>query len=63
MTSTAQTFIHSFERLSDNDKREVATEIFRRSLKFDFPPLTDDEHVLIADELFLDLDQRESRDG
>ena len=43
--------------------REVATEILRRSLQFDFPPLTEDELVLSAEELFLELDKRESEDG
>ena len=63
MTVTVQNMIQSFERLSDAEKREVATEILRRSLQFDFPPLTDGEFVLSAEELFLDLDKRESEDG
>ena len=63
MTVTVQNMIQSFERLSDAEKREVATEILRRSLQFDFPPLTDDEFVLNAEELFLELDKRESEDG
>jgi hypothetical protein len=63
MTVTVQNMIQSFERLSDAEKREVATEILRRSLQFDFPPLKDDEFVLSAEELFLELDKRESEDG
>ncbi|MFQ5605092.1 MAG: hypothetical protein ACE5HS_17650 [bacterium] len=63
MTLNAQAVIESFERLSEADKKEVATEIFRRSLKFDFPPLTDDELVMNAEDLFLELDQKESKDG
>lgn len=63
MTVDAETVIQSFERLSDAEKKHVATEIFRRSLKFDFLPLTDDELVLNAEELFLELDKRESKDG
>lgn len=63
MTLSAQNIVQSFDRLSDSDKKEVATEIFRRTLKFDFPPLTDDEFVLNAENIFLELDQRESADG
>ena len=63
MTATVQNMIQSFERLSDAEKREVATEILRRSLQFDFPPLTDNEFVLSAEEVFLELDKRESEDG
>ena len=63
VTRNAQTIIRSFDRLSDADKKQVASEIFRRTLKLDFLPLTDDELVLNAEELFLELDERESKDG
>ena len=63
MTQAVQTIIQSFEQLTDSDKRVVATEIFRRSLQLDYPPLTDDELVSNADELFLELDKEEAKDG
>lgn len=63
MTVDAQSVIQSFERLSEIDKKEVALEIVRQSLKFDFPPLTDDELVLNAEGVFLELDKGEATDG
>jgi hypothetical protein len=63
VTVDAQSVIQSFERLSEIDKKEVALEIVRRSLKFDLPPLTDKELVLNAEEIFLELDKREATDG
>ena len=62
VTQDARTIIQSLELFSDANKREVATEIVRRSLRLDSPPLTDDELVLNAEELFLELDKRESKD-
>ena len=38
---------------------EIALEILRRLVNFDFPPLTDEDLVLNAEKLFLALDQQE----
>jgi len=32
-------------------------------VNFDLPPLSDDELILSAEELFLELDRREAQDG
>ena len=63
MTDSAKTIIESFDDLPDTEKQEVALAILRRALRFDIPPLTDDDLVTQAEELFLDLDKREASDG
>ena len=51
MTDSAKSILESFDGLSETDKREVARTILRRALRFDIPPLTDDDLVAQADEL------------
>jgi hypothetical protein len=63
MTIQVQEMLHSFELLSEGDKRELAAEILRRSLTLDSPPLSDEQLVGAAEEVFLQLDEREGRDG
>jgi len=63
MTTAVQNILHSYETLPELEKRELAYEILRRSSKLDFPPLSDEELVLNAEELFLELDQREAENG
>ena len=60
MSTTVQEILDSFDHLSENEKRELASEIIRRTVGFDLPPLTDEELVLNAEALFLELDKRES---
>ncbi len=52
---------NSFEHLSEDAKREVASEIMKRSAKFDLPPLGDDALVEAAENLFQALDKEESK--
>ena len=63
MTGEAENVLRSFELLPDADKREVASAIIRRSLDLDVPPLSDDDLVSAAEELFLKLDQEEANDA
>jgi hypothetical protein len=60
MSTVIEEILDSFDHLSETDKREVASEIIRRTRKFDFLPLTDEELTLNAETIFLELDQRES---
>jgi hypothetical protein len=62
MSNSAKSIIESFDELSEEEKREVARAILRRALRFDSPPLTDDDLVTQAEDLFLDLDKREASD-
>lgn len=62
MTAAAKTILESFDELPEREKREVASAILRRTLRFDLPPLTDDDLVAQADELFRELDASEASD-
>ncbi len=59
MTALVQELLNTFDSLTDSEQREIALEIFKRVTNSDFPPLSDDELVLNAEALFLELDQRE----
>jgi hypothetical protein len=59
MSTTVQEILDSFERLPEGEKRELAAEIIRRTAHLELPPLTDEDLILIAEELFLELDKRE----
>jgi hypothetical protein len=60
MTVQVQKILHLFELLPENDKRELAGEILRRSLSLDSPALSDEELVCAADEPFRKIDEREA---
>jgi hypothetical protein len=62
MNTAVENILDSIERLSDLEKRELLSEIMRRTVSLDVLPLTDEELVLIAEESFLELDKRESLD-
>ena len=59
MTASAQEILKNFDRLPDTEQLEIALEILRRIINFDFQPLTDEDLTLNAEELFLALDQQE----
>jgi hypothetical protein len=59
MTATAENLISIFDSLSEREKREVATAILYRTLEIALPPLSDEELVLNAEQLFLELDREE----
>ena len=63
MNTVVENILYSFELLSEHEKIELASEILRRTAKSDFSPLTDDELIYLADEIFLELDKIESEDG
>ena len=59
MALSAQQIIEFFEGLPESEKQGVAYEILRRSVCLDVPPLTDEELVAAAEDLFLTLDASE----
>ena len=63
MTVGVKEILNTFELLSENEKKALASEILRRTVHFDFPPLKDDELIQSAENLFLELDHRESKSG
>jgi len=62
MNTSVKQILDSFDQLPESEKRELASEILRRTVKLDFPSMTDEELVLSAEELFLELDKRETED-
>ncbi len=63
MATAVRNLLRNFELLPKIEKQQFAWEIIRRSVNFDLPPLSDDELILSAEELFLELDRREAQDG
>ena len=63
MTTAVRDFLKSFDSLSESDKRELVAEIMRRSISFDYPSLSDIDLVMNAEDLFLELEKKESIDA
>ncbi len=62
MMPSVQQLLNSFDLLPETEQRAVAWEILQRTVKFEFPSLSDEELVLNAESLFLELDRREAHD-
>lgn len=60
MSVAIQELLVSFEQLAEDEKRELASEIIRRVAHFEFPPLTDEEFILMDETVFSELDRCES---
>jgi len=60
MKKLVEELLNSFEKLPEAEKRELASEIIKRSLAFDLPQLSDDALIFAADQVFLQLDKDES---
>lgn len=60
MSATVEDVLETFDHLSEEEKRTVVSEIIRRMSARDLPALTDEDLVLNAEALFLELDERES---
>jgi hypothetical protein len=63
MTTATQHLLDSFDLLSAAEQQAVACGILRRIRDVDFPPLSDEELVLNAEALFLELDRQEATDA
>ena len=63
MKKSVETLLESFEGLREDEKREAAGEILKRSAKFELTSLDDDALFNAADNLFLELDKEESKHG
>jgi hypothetical protein len=60
MTALVQELLDTFDRLTDSERFDLVLEILKRTVYLDFPPLSDEDLVLNAEELFLELDEREA---
>lgn len=62
MTVSVQEFLETFDRLTEQDRHDAATEILRRVADLDLPPLDDEALTEIAAMTFQELDARETAD-
>lgn len=60
MNTTSQQLLDSFEQLPEMEKQQVAAEILRRTVSLDIPYLLDEELVLSAEAVFINLDESEA---
>ena len=60
MTAVTKEILNTFDRLPDTEQLEIALEILKRLAQADFPPLTDEDLTLSAENLFLALEQQEA---
>ncbi len=63
MTTTTQEIIEKFAQLPVSEKKFVVSVILRDTVETETPDLSDEEFILSAEEIFLELDQRETVDG
>ncbi len=57
MTILVEELLNTFERLTDSERLDLVLEILKRTIYLDFPPLSDDDLVLNAEGIFLELDE------
>jgi hypothetical protein len=60
MTTAVKELLNRFERLSEQEQQEAARAILVRTAQMDSPELSDEQLTALADEAFLELDQREA---
>ena len=63
ISTTVEELLKSFDLLPEIEKHKVVKEILRRSLELRSTTLTDEELASNAEQVFLELDRRESEDG
>ena len=63
MTSPVTHILESFDRLSEQERREALVALLRRAGTMDYGPLDDETLCRIADEAFLEYDRREAADA
>ncbi len=59
MTEAARHVLESFEALPEPEKQEVIAALLRHTLQGPYDSPSDDELAYAADQVFVDLDQRE----
>ena len=63
MPASVADILRAFERLSEPEKKDLTAEILRRSAHWDWPVLSDEDLVLNAEQLFLELDKSEANNA
>ena len=59
MINTAEDLLEEFGHLSALERKKAISMILRLSLEIEIPPFSDEELVLNAEEIFLELDKKE----
>ena len=59
MTQAVEELLETFDHLPEAQQREAASEILRRVQRLTLDPMSDDEFLLSAEALFLEIDRRE----
>jgi ABC-type transport system involved in cytochrome bd biosynthesis fused ATPase/permease subunit len=59
MLEAAQELLSTFDRLPIAQQKEVTKVILRRNLEIDTPAVSDEELILAAEDIFLELDRHE----
>jgi hypothetical protein len=60
MTNEAQQFLRSFKALPKTDQHDVLVQLLRMPIEANYAAPSDEDLVHAADEVFLELDKRES---
>lgn len=63
MISTAQELLNQYAELPLSEKKKAAAMILKESLDIETPSLDDDDLILNAEEIFLELDKLEEENG
>lgn len=63
MTALVQELLDTFDRMTDSERLNLVLEILKRTIYLDFPPLSDEDLVLNAEGIFLELDEQEASYG
>jgi hypothetical protein len=60
MVTSVRQILDTFDSLTKSEQQEIALEILKRVSNFNLPLLSDDDLILNAEELFLELDRQEA---
>jgi hypothetical protein len=60
ITTLVEELLETFNCLTDSERLDIVLEILKRTADLDFSPLSDEDLVLSAEELFLELDEQEA---
>jgi hypothetical protein len=63
LSGPVRDLLGAFERLTEDDQRDFFSEIMRRTKDLEWPPLDEETINRIADESFLEYDNREAADA
>jgi hypothetical protein len=59
MTAAAEHIVEDFEALPDPERRQVLAQILKIASQMDYGPITDEELLASADEVFVMFDREE----